>query len=220
MLGSRLSKLGVDDGLDAAGPRRHHRDAVGEIDRLLHVVGDEDHGLGRALPDAAAARSASGCGSAHRARRTARPSAGCSGSKASVRAIAVRCFMPPDSCDGIAVLEAVQADEIDEGLRALLALRARQALPLEAVENVAAHRLPRETARNAGTRCRDRARARRPACRRPGCCRSRSAESRRPDRARSTCRSRTGPSRARNSRGRTSSDTSSSASTGRPRGGR
>ena len=47
-----LVELGVDDGLDAAGPRRHHRDAVGEIDRLLHVVGDEDHGLRRALPDA------------------------------------------------------------------------------------------------------------------------------------------------------------------------
>ena len=73
-----LVELGVDDGLDAAGPRRHHRDAVGEIDRLLHVVGDEDHGLRRALPDARAAPPASGAGSARRARRTARPSAGCS----------------------------------------------------------------------------------------------------------------------------------------------
>ena len=24
------------------GPRRHHRDAIGEIDRFLHVMGDED----------------------------------------------------------------------------------------------------------------------------------------------------------------------------------
>ena len=47
-----LAEFGVDDGLDLARPRRHHRHPFGEIDRLLHVVGDEDHGLGRALPDA------------------------------------------------------------------------------------------------------------------------------------------------------------------------
>src|SRR5712671_3130950 len=43
-LGIVLVELGVDDRLDAAGTRRHDRDAVGEIDRLLHVVGYEDHG--------------------------------------------------------------------------------------------------------------------------------------------------------------------------------
>src|SRR5689334_19368722 len=45
-------ELGVDDGLDAAGPRRHHRNAVGEVNRLLHVMGNKDHRLWRALPDA------------------------------------------------------------------------------------------------------------------------------------------------------------------------
>src|ERR1700690_2614090 len=43
-----LAEFGVDDGLDLARPRRHHRHPFGEINRLLHVVGDEDHGLGRA----------------------------------------------------------------------------------------------------------------------------------------------------------------------------
>src|SRR5262245_40094894 len=40
-----LVEARIDDGLDAAGPRRHHRDALGEKHRLLHIVGDEDHGL-------------------------------------------------------------------------------------------------------------------------------------------------------------------------------
>src|SRR5947209_13096875 len=34
-----LVELRVNDGLDAAGPRRHHRDAVGQIDRPLHGIG-------------------------------------------------------------------------------------------------------------------------------------------------------------------------------------
>src|SRR5262249_49111571 len=43
-----------------------------------------------------------------------------------------------------AVLEAGEPDEIDELLRPRLALGARQALPLEAIEDVAAHGLPRK----------------------------------------------------------------------------
>jgi len=50
--GVALVELGVDDRLDAARSRGHHRHPVGEIDRLLHVVGHEYHRLGRALPDA------------------------------------------------------------------------------------------------------------------------------------------------------------------------
>src|SRR5262249_21261734 len=41
-------------------------------------------------------------------------------------------------------LKTSQADQIDEGLRALLALGARHALPFETVENVGAHRFPRK----------------------------------------------------------------------------
>ena len=65
-----------------------------------------------------------------------------------------------------------------------------------------------------------RARARRSAGPRPGSRPARPAESRRPGRAGCSCRSRSGPSSATNSRSRTASDTSSSASTGRPRAGR
>src|SRR5262249_41963271 len=44
----------------------------------------------------------------------------------------------------IAVLEAAQPDQIDEGLRPLLAFLAREAHALQAVEDVAAHGLPRK----------------------------------------------------------------------------
>src|ERR1700728_1543694 len=47
-----LVQLDVDDRLDLSRPGRHHRYAPGEIDRLLDVVGDEDHGLRRTVPDA------------------------------------------------------------------------------------------------------------------------------------------------------------------------
>src|SRR5262249_38917934 len=50
--GIALVEFCVDDRLDAPGPRRHHRHAIGEIDCLLYVVGHEDYGLRRALPDA------------------------------------------------------------------------------------------------------------------------------------------------------------------------
>ena len=44
----------------------------------------------------------------------------------------------------VAVLKSAQADHIDKRLRAPLALGARHALPLKAVENIGAHRFPRE----------------------------------------------------------------------------
>ena len=36
---------------DAARPRAHHQDAIGEEDRLVHVVGDEHHGLRSTAPE-------------------------------------------------------------------------------------------------------------------------------------------------------------------------
>src|SRR5262249_54103093 len=42
---ARPSKRHRDRRDDAAWPRAHHMDLVGEIDRLLDVVGDEQHGL-------------------------------------------------------------------------------------------------------------------------------------------------------------------------------
>ena len=138
-----LVEPGLDDRLDAARPRRHHRHAVGEIDRLLHVVGDEDHGLGRALPDAEELR-------LHQAARLRIERAErlvhqqdfrIEGERARERGALLHAA---GELRGIAVLETLQPDQIDERLRALLALRARQPLPLEAVENVGAHRLPRE----------------------------------------------------------------------------
>src|SRR6516162_5384167 len=36
---------------DAAGPGGEHDHAIGEVHRFVDVVGDEDHGLARAVPD-------------------------------------------------------------------------------------------------------------------------------------------------------------------------
>src|ERR1700683_2346946 len=47
-----LPEFDVYDGLDPTWPCRHYGDPFGEIDRFLNVVGDEDDGLRRALPDA------------------------------------------------------------------------------------------------------------------------------------------------------------------------
>ena len=173
-----LVELGVDDGLDAAGPRRHHRDAVGEIDRLLHVVGDEDHGLGRALPDAQqlglhqAARLR-----VERAERLVhQQDVRIEGERARDRGALLHAA---GELRGIAVLEAGEADQLDEVLRALLALVASACPGARGRRGCCRARSSRETARNAGTRCRGRARGRRPACRRRGSRRSRSAGSRR-----------------------------------------
>src|SRR5262249_58589154 len=45
---------------------------------------------------------------------------------------------------GIAVLEPLEPDELDEGPGPLLPFRTRHPLPLEPVEDVGAHRLPGE----------------------------------------------------------------------------
>ena len=121
MLGSLLSKRDVDDGLDAAGPRRHHRHAVGEIDRLLHVVGDEDHGLGRALPDAEqlGLHQAARLGVERAERLVHQQDLRVDGERARDRGALLHAA---GELRGIAVLEAGEADEVDEALRAPLAL--------------------------------------------------------------------------------------------------
>ena len=57
---------------DAAGPRRHHVDLVGEEDRLLDVMGDEDNGLAEIGPQLQQPFLHAAAWSARRARRTAR----------------------------------------------------------------------------------------------------------------------------------------------------
>src|SRR5262245_27496196 len=42
---ARIGRIDQELGEDAAGPRRHHDDPLGEIDRLEHRMGDEDDGL-------------------------------------------------------------------------------------------------------------------------------------------------------------------------------
>ena len=46
---SRTLEIDVQDLLDATGPCRHDQHAVGEEERLLQVVGDEEHGLAHAV---------------------------------------------------------------------------------------------------------------------------------------------------------------------------
>src|SRR5262245_18936593 len=49
-----VARIGCVDqklGEDAAGPRRHHDDPLGEIDRLEYRMGDEDDGLAQRLPE-------------------------------------------------------------------------------------------------------------------------------------------------------------------------
>src|SRR5262249_8571718 len=48
---ARPSQVDLDVGLDAAGTRREDDHAVGEIDRLVDVVGDEQHRLARRIPN-------------------------------------------------------------------------------------------------------------------------------------------------------------------------
>src|SRR6185437_6274024 len=45
LVGARARQLHLQEIDDAAGPRRHDRDLVGEIDRFSQAVGHEHHGL-------------------------------------------------------------------------------------------------------------------------------------------------------------------------------
>src|SRR5262245_36307128 len=51
VLAARPPERNLQHALHAGGPRREQHDAVGEVDRLLDRVGDEQHRLALALPD-------------------------------------------------------------------------------------------------------------------------------------------------------------------------
>ena len=63
--------------LDPAGMRRQQQDAVADLDRLGDRVGHEQHGELRLVPQLQQFVLAGAAASARRARRRARPSAGC-----------------------------------------------------------------------------------------------------------------------------------------------
>src|SRR5215470_14086763 len=136
-------EAGLDDRLDAPGPRRHDGDAIGEMHRLAHVVSDKDHGLGGAPPDAEqlVLHQAAGLRIERAERLVHEQDRRIEGERARDRGALLHAAR---ELGWIAVLEALEADELNEGLRALLALGARHALPLEPVKDVGAHRLPRK----------------------------------------------------------------------------
>ena len=90
----------IDDDGDAARTRRHHDDAVDEVDRLGDRVGDEDHRRAGLAADAQQLGLHVLAG--HLVERpngsSINSSSGCA---ASARAMATRCCMPPDSCHGM-----------------------------------------------------------------------------------------------------------------------
>ena len=99
----RARRQRIDDDLgDArAGTIGHQHDLVGEVDRLVDVVRDHEHGLAGLAGRCCAPRPAACRASARRAPRTARPSAGSSDRSTSARAMPTRCFMPPESSAGL-----------------------------------------------------------------------------------------------------------------------
>jgi hypothetical protein len=109
----------------------------------VHVVGHEDHGLAGLLPDARelCLHQAAGLPIQRAERFVHQQHAGIEGERARDRGALLHAA---GKLGGIAVLEAGEADEIDERLCAGFALGARQALALQAVEHVFAHRLPRK----------------------------------------------------------------------------
>src|SRR5215475_3394896 len=48
---ARIGRVDQELGEDAAGPRGHYDDPMGEIDRLEYRMGDEDDGLAQRLPE-------------------------------------------------------------------------------------------------------------------------------------------------------------------------
>ena len=101
-----------------------HRDAVGDVAHDAEVVGDEE----------VASRPARACSSTRRLRiaawtETSSAEVGSSqttirGSPAKARAIATRCFRPPESCAGLRAEErSVEADGLGELARARAPLR-------------------------------------------------------------------------------------------------
>src|SRR5262249_26742495 len=141
--GIALVEFGIDDRLDAPWPRRHDRHAIREIDCLLHVVGHEDHGLRRALPDAQqfGLHEAAGLGVERAERLVHQQDLRIEGERARNRGALPHAAR---QLRGVAVLEAIEPDQVDEGLRPLLAFLPRKSHSLQAVEHIAAHCLPRK----------------------------------------------------------------------------
>src|SRR5262249_13035230 len=109
--------------------------------RFADIMGDEDHGLGRATPDAEklVLHQAAGLRIKCAERLVHEQDRWIEGERARDRSALLHAAR---ELRRVAVLEALEAHQLDEGLYALLALGARHALPLKAVENIGAHRLP------------------------------------------------------------------------------
>ena len=92
---------------------------------------------------ARAARPGGRGASVRRGRRTARPSSRISGSTASARAIATRCFMPPDKRVRVRLLTVARPSFVRYARRTLVALLLLDAREVEAEADVVEHALPR-----------------------------------------------------------------------------
>ena len=122
---ARTFERNVEDALHASRPRAHHRDAIGEIDRFVDLMGDEQHRLSRLRSRSSAARPACTRASARRARRTARPSAAPPDRRQRPRQIDALLHAAGE-LRRIVLLEAGQADQLDERVRALAASSPRR----------------------------------------------------------------------------------------------
>ena len=130
----------------------HDGDAVGEPDRLVEIVGDEDDGLVeqpcRRRNSSCISRRISGSSAENGSSRNHS-----SGSTASERAMPTRCCWPPESSRGIVGLAAREADQLDHLAGARLALRARRRPAPPAGRRRCRARSDAAAARSAGTPC-------------------------------------------------------------------
>ena len=142
-VGRGLVEIRVDDGLHPARTRRHHHHALGEIDRLLHVMGDENHCLGRGAPDAQqlALHERAGLRVERAEGLVHQQNAGVDGERARDGGALLHAAR---QLRGIVVLESMQPDEIDELAGARLALVARHVLALQTVKHVLQNGFPWE----------------------------------------------------------------------------
>ena len=116
------------------------RDAVGEQDRLVDVVGDEQHRRPVARAQLRRAARASGCGSARRARRTARRAAAARARARAPGPSATRCASPPDSVlRPVALVRRASPTSRERGPPALARVGAAQA-----EHDVVEHARPRQ----------------------------------------------------------------------------
>ena len=129
---------------------------VGELHRLLLVVGDEDRGVAGAGRGSRAASGASSRRTCASSAPNGSSSSSTRGSMASARASATRCRWPPDSCAGIALLQAGQLHQVEQLEHARLISASaggwRAVAHLQAEADVLGHASCGGTARSAGTR--------------------------------------------------------------------